>query len=182
MNPPKSGVLSKVNLLILIVNLGFLALYAGFLLNRAGASTSTTYCLTEEATEAQIITEVEAALQSVAHGIVHKDADEIFSIFADNPNAHYVRQGQVFTDVSAAIEKYKKGFAAMQDKIEDRSFSFTDKHFDVINAHTVLFTGTGVINTKKPNGEPETPWTIAYTIQWHKDDDAWRAINMHISW
>lgn len=127
-----------------------------------------------------IISEVDSALQVMADGIVQKDAEKIFSIFKENTTSHYIRQGHIYPDIKTAEEQYARSFAGSNTE-ENRKFSFTQKHYDVLSGGAVLFTGTGVIEsrTKKKDARP---WVIVYTILWIKENMAWKAANMHISW
>jgi ketosteroid isomerase-like protein len=135
----------------------------------------------EEFTDKQLtISEIDDALQIIADGIVQKDAKKIFSIFNEKDTPHYIRDGHIYPDIKTAEREYAKSFSYSGDTIP-RKFRFTEKHYDILNRSSVLFTGTGIIESEVKTGNTQ-PWKIAYTIFWIKEDDGWKAVNMHISW
>jgi hypothetical protein len=101
-------------------------------------------------------------------GIVQRDAKKIFSIFKEKNNIHYIREGHIYLDVKTAEKQYAKSFSRSDDTIP-RKFKFTQKHYDILNSKTVLFTGTGVIENDVKSADTK-PWVIAYTILWLKED------------
>jgi hypothetical protein len=113
-----------------------------------------------------IIREIDSALQVMADGIEQKDAGKIFSIFKDNSTSHYIRQGHIYPDIKTAEEQYARSFTGLNTE-EPRKFSFTQKHYDILNGGAVLFTGTGVIKVIRKKQVPR-PWIIVYTILWAK--------------
>lgn len=129
--------------------------------------------------EIEIINEIEKSLNLLDSGITYQDADLIFSIFGDNPDAKYVRDGHIYEDWNDARKEYAKWFNYKGAKDIKKDFIFRSKQFDIINPNTVLFTGLGSIYTLP---DTKNSWDIAYTILWINTVEGWQAANMHISW
>jgi hypothetical protein len=135
----------------------------------------TTYLRDGKPDTEAIVAAVEAQLETLSRGISNNDADLIFGIFSTTKPTTYVRQGEIEQSVEAARESYRNSLAELQQK---RTLTFLRKEFDVLDEKTVLFTGLGEITSA---GQPR-PWTIAYTMVFALEADAWKALNVHISW
>lgn len=143
----------------------------------APSTIQTSTCVQGESSDqTQIISAIEKELTALTDGLEKQDAHLLFSIFSTSAKANYVRDGSVYREVSEAEEEYAKTFKRVAG---GALFEFTEKHFDILSANSVLFTGVGVITPAKKN---EEPWTSAYTIFWVLEPAGWKALNMHISW
>ncbi len=140
----------------------------------------TNYLVNDSISKTKIIEEVEESLQLLVDGIVEQDADKIFAIFSKVNETRYVRNGDVYKSVDYARKSYAGAFRNRPDSIA-RKFTFTTKQYDILDANTVFLSAIGVIEKIKPQKD-DIPWQIAYTILWLREEQGWKAINMHISW
>jgi len=134
--------------------------------------------LTEEQKSA-IKTEIDRLWNISGEGIIERDAEKAFSVFSALPDARYVAEGEIRTDIVNVKNQYAEGFKN-PDPVKQK-MSIDQVHYDFLDASNVLLTLKGSLAAVNDSAGSRL-WVIAYTLLWRKEETGWKLFNMHMSW
>ncbi len=135
--------------------------------------------LTDEQ-KAAITAEIQKLFDFSSDGITELDAEKAFSVFSKEEGVKYVRNGYLYQSIETAKNQYAEWFASPE--AVKRKIIADPIIYDILDKNTVLVTAIGSAVEIDADSTDQSPWVLAYTILYRKEESGWKLFHMHNLW